>query len=352
MVVFREKHGVSLSEAENAIRGLTIPEIKAKAVQLSSQFKSIIPKGFGVDQQKTILFLRSPEAFKTLRLLGLANWLVDYFTHGNSFENVINQLPENQRAAAIKGITTIGIPSLTQPGPGGLRTIIEPDEQITTSESPFLTGGFVTVVAPALVDFISKLKTTGRTTLITKMTQILPPQFESSAKKVYLGTVGVTLLSGFPRPADLVFRAIFHDLLSNNSREQLFSFQLQPGVTRSVDWAFNVRTNRFRVELQIFTKGGSIASNVLNRTERITIEEKEKPPSVTPPGGFPPREEPFRPVPIQPPEQITMDPTKPPIEPTPEEPPTPITTGLGKFDQLVMGALILGAVLPLRVKKK
>ena len=41
--------------------------------------------------------------------------------------------------------------------------------------------------------------------------------------------------------------------------------------------------------------------------------------------------------------------TPPPTEP-PTEPPTP--TGLGKFDQLVMGALILGAVLPLSRGRK
>ena len=47
--------------------------------------------------------------------------------------------------------------------------------------------------------------------------------------------------------------------------------------------------------------------------------------------------------------QVQEGVTPPPGE---EVPPPTQTTGLGKFDQLVMGALILGAVLPLGGKKK
>ena len=85
MVVVREKHGVSLREAENAIRGLTNEQIRQKASNLSSRYKSQLPLNFGVDRAVTIKHLQTPSGLAAQRILGLANWLVDYSTHGNSF---------------------------------------------------------------------------------------------------------------------------------------------------------------------------------------------------------------------------------------------------------------------------
>ena len=90
MVVVREKHGVSLREAENAIRGLTNDQILAKARELSARYKAQLPLNFGVDQAVTIKHLQTPSGLAAQRILGLANWLVDYRTHGNSFAGFVS----------------------------------------------------------------------------------------------------------------------------------------------------------------------------------------------------------------------------------------------------------------------
>ena len=90
MTVVREKHGVSLREAENAIRGLTDEQIGQKAASLSAQYKAQLPLNFGVDQEVTIRHLNTPQGLAAQRILGLANWLVDYRTHGNSFTGFVS----------------------------------------------------------------------------------------------------------------------------------------------------------------------------------------------------------------------------------------------------------------------
>ncbi len=93
MVVFRFKEGVSLREAENAIQGLSTAQIRAKVNQLSAQYKEALPKGFAVDPVVTKEFLQSDFGKRHQRVLGLANWLLDYVNHGNSFLSSFDQAP-------------------------------------------------------------------------------------------------------------------------------------------------------------------------------------------------------------------------------------------------------------------
>ena len=105
------------------------------------------------------------------------------------------------------------------------RPIPQPEEeQVTTQTDPFLIGGITGSVSSKGEDTQEKdFETTGRTTLIAKMSQKLFT-FEKN-KTVILGTVDISLLPGVPRPFDLVFRAMFVDWLTNETRKKKQNFQ-------------------------------------------------------------------------------------------------------------------------------
>ena len=313
MTVFREKHGVPLSEAISAIRGLNASEIRTESLKLSSLFKSMIPSGFGVNPTVTVKFLRTPEGKNANRILGLSNWLLDYVLHNSSFDAVINQLPENQRAKVIAGFQEAS-PSLKQVN------FEVPEEQITTTEEKqFLHGP--------------------TDTFEIKGVQADQPINTS----MVLQNVGVfTIDSNNRLRGEILFIANPNYPFTKHPTARNFLEIRAPDGTVIVLKQNTLRfTTSQRDERITFNEGVGDASSVFI-TSRVWTFQND---ALARPFG---KAITRRALPVQPPFE---PPIQPPTTP-PTEPPTTTPKLLGAVDGLVIGALIAGALLPLGGKKK
>ena len=333
MVVVREKHGVPLIQAESAIRGLTLEQIRQKASSLSAQYKAQLPLNFGVDRNVTIKHLQTPEGLTAQRILGLANWLVDYLTHGNSFISFIST-PQD-----IGGFQEVPPKS------------INGDDQITTTdEIQFLhapTDTFESIGVQGSPPPPSPLpEPTGR--LFLKMNQVVFPQISETFSGIN-GTVNFVLVVD-PRVLGVAgraytFRILVHNLTGSNRTERKINFDItQTRTEKRIKYlvAIPAGARRIRIELQAFTPDGKPASNVFNEShikkpDEPTPDDFKTCQCIDPNTG-----------------EITRGKTIPVGEVCPEcklpPPPPPPLDGL--IPKIVMGALILGAVLPLGGKKK
>ena len=146
------------------------------------------------------------------------------------------------------------------------------------------------------------------------------------------------------------FRILVHNLTGNDRTETNKSFEIsQTRQTSRQSYLVPIPqgAERIRVELQAFTDNGFPASNVFNEQH---VKEGVIPP---PPSPLPITKdcECCKGTKFHKMSTVRIGEACPTCQPFCSDAPAP-TTGLGHFDQLVMGALILGAVLPLGGKKK
>ena len=195
------------------------------------------------------------------------------------------------------------------------------------------------------------------------------------------GNVRVTYISG-SLPAQVILRYLIHDLLSNKTEEKKNLLRLSESI-KSVEngYGFFIPSDRFRIEISVFTVDGQLVSNVFNESHSN---------EVTPPPPPPP---PFTNVEVLVTygngqtstllmrnsdftqlknkhgncvsfsviREVTGRITPPPLSQNDSVIQGGINlngcvggieTGLGNVDKIVMGALIAGAILPLGRKKK